>query len=134
MGCIIRCWRRCESPSFKNSTWGRPEGSYDLVFTVQSMHHFSPGQLAMMVAQSRKVATTAFVGIDGKRGLWNLVAVPVLSAGSLVWPYVADGVTSTRRFYSEPELRLISELAAPGARVEVRTQFPAFSVLMTHFR
>lgn len=37
-------------------------GEFDLVFIANTLHHFTPGQLAMMVAQGSRVAGTAFVG------------------------------------------------------------------------
>lgn len=61
------------------------DGAFDLVFLAQSLHHFTPGQIARMVAQSRRVATTAFVAIDGYRSL-PMLGFVVGSAALSLWP------------------------------------------------
>ena len=45
------------------------DAAYDVIFIAQSVHHFSPGKLARMIAASRRVALTAFVSVDGYRSL-----------------------------------------------------------------
>ncbi len=50
-------------------------GAYDIIFIAQSVHHFSPGQLARMVCEASRVATTAFVAVDGYRSLSMLAFV-----------------------------------------------------------
>lgn len=106
-----------------------PAGAFDVVFISQSLHHFSGGQLAMMMAQARRVATTAFVGVDGRRGLALVGLVPVLAAVVGGPVLVHDATVSARKFYAEAELELLARIALPDAAVTVRSSHPGFSVL-----
>lgn len=107
-------------------------GSFDLAFIAQSIHHFRPGQLARAVAESMRVVG-AFVGIDGYRSLLLLGVLGLTgTVGSLTGRshhYVHDAVLSARKLYSQAELELIAQLAAPWADVRVEHDWPAFSVL-----
>ncbi len=103
--------------------------AWDLVFIAQSVHHFSPGQLAKMIAQSRRIATTAFVAADGRRSLQLLLFVPGMAALTLRRTHFHDALLTARKFYSETELAEIGQIAAPGARVEVTQHWPGYSVL-----
>lgn len=105
-------------------------GRYDLVFIAQSIHHFSPGQVAMMVAQATRVASVAFVGIDGRRSpeLFAIVPLPSLLLRSR--DYLHDAMVTLRKFYTESELELIARLAVPTGFVSVRPELPGYSVLM----
>lgn len=105
-------------------------GSYDLVFIAQSIHHFSPGQVAMMIAQATQVASVAFVGIDGRRSpeLFAIVPLPSLLLRSR--DYLHDAMVTLRKFYTESELELIARLAVPTGFVSVRPELPGYSVLM----
>lgn len=105
-------------------------GSYDLVFIAQSLHHFSPGQLAMMIAQSLRIARHAFVGIDGHRSLRLLGLIPLY--GMLMARhrgYLHDSWVSIRKFYSAGELELLGRLAAPAACVNTAYLPPGYSLL-----
>jgi SAM-dependent methyltransferase len=78
------------------------DGAYDIIFVAQSVHHFSPGQLARMISESRRVATTAFVSVDGYR---SLATTAFVSGTALLtmWPaMVHDAVISARKFYPRP--------------------------------
>jgi SAM-dependent methyltransferase len=107
---------------------GLPNGAFDVIFIAQSAHHFTPGKLARMAAAGSRAATTAFVAIDGFRTLWMF---PLLGAtNAVVEPRMYhDSFITARKFYSEPELRLIGELAAGAERVNVRSSWPGWSVL-----
>ncbi len=116
-------------------------GEYDLLFVTQSVHHFTPGQLAMMIAQGARVGADTFIAVDGRRTLLLLGFLPF--AGSAIslatqrrvdTSFVHDAWVSARRFYSEPELSLIARIAAPSARVTVTRNEPAFSVLTVRYR
>lgn len=88
---------------------------YDLMLLSQSLHHFSPGQLAVMIAASGSQGASAFIGIDGSRDLLLGIGMPLIAALQGIPAFVMDGLTSARKFYSEPELSLIAEAAAgPG--------------------
>lgn len=104
------------------------EGEFDLVFLAQTMHHFSPGQLARMVEQATR-KTPHFIGIDVRRSLHVWGIVPAMVALNPHWGFLHDGIVSLRKMYSEPELALIAQLAAPDWRVGTRGIFPGYSVL-----
>ncbi|NNM51557.1 MAG: class I SAM-dependent methyltransferase [Pseudomonadales bacterium] len=109
---------------------GLPEHSYDLVFVAQSMHHFTPGQVAMMVHQSMRVAQTGFMGVDGQRSLSLFTIVP--SAGVLMrsTDFIHDAWITLRKFYTESELAMIAQIAAPKAQVIARrSTLPGYSIL-----
>jgi len=109
-------------------------GDFDVVFIAQSTHHFSPGQVAKMVAQARGIYARRFVSIDGQRNWWSMAVVPM--AGAVVTRdrrLVHDASISTRRFYADAELRVLARIAAPQAQVEVRTLTPGFTVLDVRF-
>jgi SAM-dependent methyltransferase len=108
--------------------------AYDIILISQSMHHFTPGQLAMMLAQAQTVATTAFVGIDGYRGLLFFASVPALT-WLLCWqPYIVhDTILSGCRAYSEYELELMARIAVLDSGITVKELFPGVSVLTARF-
>jgi SAM-dependent methyltransferase len=110
-----------------------PDGAYDIVFVAQSVHHFSPGQLGRMIAETRRVATTAFVSVDGYRSL-GMVAFVAGTAILSLWPaMVHDAVISVRKFYGEAELEAIARMGAPGAAVEIGRIKPLNTVLTVRF-
>jgi len=105
-------------------------GAWDIVFIAQSIHHFTPGQVAMMIAQATRVATVGFVGIDGRRSLELFAVVP--SAGVLLrsGDYLHDALVTLRKFYTESELEVIARIAVPAGFVSVRPELPGYSVMM----
>ncbi len=109
------------------------EGAYDIVFVAQSVHHFSPGQLARMISEASRVATTAFVSVDGYRSV-PMVAFVAGTALLTLWPaMVHDAVISVRKFYGERELEVIATLGAPRADVEVGRIWPLNTTLTVRF-
>jgi 2-polyprenyl-3-methyl-5-hydroxy-6-metoxy-1,4-benzoquinol methylase len=109
------------------------DGAFDVVFIAQSVHHFSPGKLARMIAESKRVASTAFVSIDGYRSL-GMVAFVSTTAAFSFWPaMVHDAVLSVRKFYGEAELEAIARMAAPAARVTIGRIRPMNTVLSVRF-
>jgi hypothetical protein len=93
---------------------------YDIMLLSQSLHHFTPGQLAVMIASAGKQGASAFIGIDGCRDLLLGIGMPLIAALQGIPAFAMDGLTSARKFYSEAELSLIAEAAAgPGChRIE----------------
>ena len=87
------------------------KGEFDIVVMAQSLHHFTPGQLAVIIAQSARHATTAFVGIDGYRSVLLTGGVPLVASLQGIGSFTLDGLTSARKFYSELELDIIAEIA-----------------------
>ncbi len=107
-------------------------GEFDIILISGSTHHFSPGQLAMMIAQSRRAATTAFVSIDGRRGLDNFLGLVPFPTLTLQFGLLHDAILSGRKFYSQYELEHIARIAAPGASVTTKTATP-MSILTVRF-
>jgi SAM-dependent methyltransferase len=105
-------------------------GAWDIVFIAQSIHHFSPGQVAMMVAQATRVATVGFVGIDGRRSLELFPFVPAVGVLMGSGDFVHDAIVTLRKFYTDSELELIARIAVPDGFVSVRPELPGYSVLM----
>ena len=101
------------------------DGDFDLVFISQSLHHFSPGQVAKLVAQARRVARYAFIGFDGRRGLTTLLGLVGLglTAGAIARSphFVYDSIVSGRKFYSEADLEVMARIAAPDALITLHT-------------
>ncbi len=107
-------------------------GEFDIVVMAQSLHHFTPGQLAVIIAQSARYATTAFVGIDGYRSMLLAGGVPLIASLQGIGSFTLDGLTSARKFYSELELDMIAELAT-GKRDHTLECLWPFSVLTVRF-
>lgn len=108
-------------------------GDVDVAFVAQSIHHFTAGQVAKMIAQVGAIGARRFIGIDGHRSLLLCAALPALCAASFDRYFVHDAFVSMRRLYSEPELALIASIAAPHARVTVTTDHPYISMLLVDF-
>ncbi len=107
-------------------------GEFDIVVMAQSLHHFTPGQLAVIIAQSARYATTAFVGIDGYRSMLLAGGVPLIASLQGIGSFTLDGLTSARKFYSELELDMIAELAT-GKRDHTLECLWPLSVLTVSF-
>lgn len=104
----------------------------DIVVMSQSLHHFTPGQLAVIIARSARHASTAFFGIDGYRSLLLTAGVPLVAGLQAIPSFAVDGLISARKFYSEAELGIIADLAAGEGRSSVRCSWP-LSVLTVMF-
>lgn len=108
-------------------------GDVDVGLILQSMHHFTPGQLARMIAQVGASGARSFVGVDGRRGVLIAGMLPALCSLSFDRYFTHDAFVSTRRFYAEAELDLIAAIAAPRARVDVWSDGPFVSVLSVEY-
>ncbi|MBX7191350.1 MAG: methyltransferase domain-containing protein [Sandaracinaceae bacterium] len=108
-------------------------GRFDLVFIAQSVHHFGAGQLARMVSESRRVATTAFVAIDGRRSLKLLAFLPLSATLGMRRSFVHDAMLSGRKLYPASELAEIARLGAGDAQIEVRHDRPGYHVLVARW-
>ena len=107
-------------------------GSFDLMVLSQSIHHFTPGQLALMIAQSAKHTRTAFVAIDGYRSILLAGGVPLMASMQGIASFALDGLISARKFYSELELDIIAEIAT-GKRDHTVTSSWPLSILTVRF-
>lgn len=112
---------------------GIEPGDCDIFFICQSIHHFSPGQMAMMIAQAERAGARYFVAIDGYRSFLILFGLPALAGASVRFPYFHDALISARRLYTHEELTLIARMAAPKARVDISRSWPTHSVLTVEF-
>ncbi len=106
--------------------------SFDVMVMSQSMHHFTPGKLAIIIAQAAKHTTTAFVGIDGYRSILLAGGVPLMASLQGIPSFALDGFTSARKFYSELELDIIAEIAT-GKRNHTVTSCWPLSILTVRF-
>ncbi len=106
--------------------------SFELMVLSQSLHHFTPGQLAVMIAQSGNCTKTAFVGIDGYRSILLAGGVPLVASMQGIASFALDGFTSARKFYSELELDIIAEIATGKRDHSVSSSWPV-TVLSIRF-
>lgn len=104
----------------------------DIILVSQSLHHFSPGQLARIIEQSRLHGASLFLGLDGHRGADLLAGVPLIAMLQGISVLTLDGYTSARKFYSELELDLIAQIATGSTRHRVDFSWP-LSVLRIPF-
>jgi ubiquinone/menaquinone biosynthesis C-methylase UbiE len=89
---------------------------YDLVVCTQSLHHFQPGQVALMFSEAARVARYGVIFIDGARSALNAAMIASLSL--LVYrhgPFVHDMLVSFRRFFVPEELELLARLGPWGS-------------------
>jgi SAM-dependent methyltransferase len=103
---------------------GIGDETFDLVVVSQSLHHFTPGQLALMIARSQEHGATDFVGIDGRRSSTLLAGVPLVASLQGIEAFTGDGLTSARKFYSELELEIVAGIAAEKGDCRVTSSWP----------
>lgn len=105
------------------------DDEFDFIFLTQTLHHFTPGQLARVVEQASRKAAHGFIGIDVQRSphVWGIV--PAMAVLNPDYGFLHDGIVSIRKMYSEPELEMIARLAAPQAQVRTYGMVPGYSVL-----
>jgi 2-polyprenyl-3-methyl-5-hydroxy-6-metoxy-1,4-benzoquinol methylase len=92
-----------------------PSGEFDVVTCTQSLHHFSPGQVVVMLTEAARVASRGVLFIDGARGA--LTGAFVSGFGLLFYRNLAfahDALVSFRRFYVPEELELLGRLCPRG--------------------
>ncbi|NTW56793.1 MAG: class I SAM-dependent methyltransferase [Chlorobiaceae bacterium] len=104
----------------------------DVVVLSQSLHHFTPGQLAVMISRSVQHPTSAFIGIDGYRSVLLAAGVPFIASLQAIPSFAIDGLISARKFYSEAELGIIAEIAAGAGSHSVSCSWP-LSILCVRF-
>lgn len=96
----------------------------DIILISQSLHHFTPGQLARIIVQSRLHGAAEFLGLDGHRGTDVLAGVPLMAMLQGISALTLDGYTSARKFYSELELDLIARIATGSMRHTIEFSWP----------
>ena len=107
--------------------------SCDIILISQSLHHFTPGQLARIIAQSKLHGASIFLGLDGHRGIDLLAGVPLIAMLQGNSDLTLDGYTSARKFYSELELDLIAQITTGSSRSYTHFSWP-LSVLTIPFK
>ncbi|MBF0586538.1 methyltransferase domain-containing protein [Prosthecochloris sp. N3] len=101
-----------------------PPQQYDIILVSQSLHHFSPGRIAVMIARSKAHGASLFLGMDGHRGPELLAGVPLMAILQGKKNFMLDGYTSARKFYSESELKLIAETAIQSRNFSLNFIWP----------
>jgi SAM-dependent methyltransferase len=109
------------------------KNSFDIFFICQSTHHFTPGQVAKMIAQAKERGAKAFVSIDGRRSLLVLSGLLGFSLLGLRPGVLHDSILTGRKLYSEQELAIIAGIAAPGSPALVTNNLFTHSVLSVRF-
>lgn len=115
-----------------------PEDSYDIIFCLHSLHHFTPQQLSKIMAGTFKISCKGFLGVDGYRGLFNLLFM-ILSGGikslvSLNCAFFHDSFISGRKLYSAKQLELISRLSCPFSLTTARNLRPGLTMIKIEHR
>jgi SAM-dependent methyltransferase len=108
-----------------------PSTPIDVITCTQSLHHFRPGGVAMLLYQAVRRARRGVLFVDLARSLSRLLMIGADAASTLDRAYLHDAVASVRRSFVAPELELIARLV-PGAE-QVRAFYlpPAFVALRT---
>lgn len=105
-------------------------GSVDVVLCTLALHHFSPGRIAVLLAESRRVARRGVVFMDGLRAPQQLLgAVGLFVAAGAHVPSVHDCAVSVRRMFVPEELALVAACAPGGEQVRARYHAPAWVAL-----
>lgn len=110
-----------------------PPNSYDIVFTLHSMHHFFPDQLIRIMAGAQSAATRGFVGVDAYRGVFNILFMAFLGAvKSLVSfnpVFLHDSLISGRRMYSAKQLEIMARIGCPDTDIVAENLKPGLTVV-----
>jgi ubiquinone/menaquinone biosynthesis C-methylase UbiE len=108
---------------------------YDIFLIIGSMHHFTPGQLAVMLAETRRTSDpgSLFIGLDLHRFVGMLFFLPFSHVITFSSDNIYDAWLTARKAYSLYELEQIARIALPGASVTASHSFPSLSVLKARF-
>jgi 2-polyprenyl-3-methyl-5-hydroxy-6-metoxy-1,4-benzoquinol methylase len=92
------------------------KNAYDVVVCTQSLHHFPPGQVSVLVHEALRIASSAVVLIDGAR---SKAGAPLISLLGVVryrdLPFAHDSWVSLRKFFSPEELGLLARIGAEAS-------------------
>lgn len=107
--------------------------SYDVVFTLHSMHHFLPEDLMKIMKGARSVASQGFIGVDAYRGIANLFFMALLgglkSLVSFNPVFFHDSLISGRRMYSAKQLEIMARFSCPGTSIVAENLKPGLTVI-----
>ena len=105
-------------------------GSYDVLTCMQSLHHFSPGQVAVMFSEAARVAARGVIFLDGTRSALAAVGLGGLGLFRYRDPdFVHDALVSFRRFFVAEELELLAQLGPWGGGASARWIAPGHCLL-----
>ncbi len=108
-------------------------GSYDVVTCMQSLHHFSPGQVAVMFNEAARVAARGVLFFDGTRSAMAALGLGGLGLFRYHDPdFVHDAVLSFRRFFVAEELALLARLGPWGDAARAQWIAPGHCLLALH--
>jgi hypothetical protein len=95
-----------------------PDRTFDLIVTLQSLHHFSPGKVGRALHEAFRVSKVGVVAVDLRRGLLRVPKFGVGAFSLSLNPDLAhDATVSAAKAYDEAELGLIARIAVPGAEL-----------------
>jgi SAM-dependent methyltransferase len=109
---------------------GAGHGGFDLVVISQSLHHFTPGQVALMIDAASRHGASAFIGIDGLRSPLLLAGVPLVASLQGMPEFTGDGFISARKLYSGLELDIIAAIATGTEAERVTGSWPLTMLLV----
>lgn len=107
-----------------------PEDEYDIITCTQSLHHFSPGQVAVMFEAAARVARRAVIFLDLCRSALaaaGATAYFVTRFGSRASAH--DALISLRRAFVPEEMTLLARLGPWGEQAEASFMPPSHCVL-----
>ncbi|NOY26850.1 MAG: methyltransferase domain-containing protein [Oligoflexia bacterium] len=105
-------------------------GQVDVVTCTFALHHFSPGQVAILLAEAVRVARRGVIFMDGLRCVSELVGAAGIFRAIGAPPHsLHDAVVSVRRFFATEELALMVGCAPGGQRARTFYVAPAWSAV-----
>jgi 2-polyprenyl-3-methyl-5-hydroxy-6-metoxy-1,4-benzoquinol methylase len=105
-------------------------GAYDVVTCTQALHHFLPGQIALMFGEAARIAARGVVFIDGARStLTGAAAWAIGVLGFRDRALAHDSLVSFRRFFVAEELELLGKLVPRGERARASVVAPSHCLL-----
>jgi 2-polyprenyl-3-methyl-5-hydroxy-6-metoxy-1,4-benzoquinol methylase len=105
-----------------------PDAGHDVVLMTQTLHHFTPDQLARLFAEGTRVGASA-IFIDGWKSVALLATIALMFRTLFSPEGYHDAVISVRKFYRAAQLVLIAGLVPAGQRAAVEFAAPAYSVV-----
>lgn len=113
-------------------------GGVDVFTCTNTLHHFTPGQVARMFGEAARAARRAVVFVDGERRLLTYLALSIVGRTYGASPvFHHDSVASARRMFDREEIALLAALA-PGVpdsmRVAIELAKPAHVALIAQNR
>lgn len=107
--------------------------SYDIVFTLHCMHHFQPNDLGKIMKGALKISTLGFIGIDGYRGLGNLLFMMISGAGKSLlsrnYVFFHDSFISGRKMYAAKQLEILGKIFCPKAITTAEHLRPGLTII-----